>query len=118
MDNRWLSIEPVIVRLAQQFGVPREFFIKGIFDSTTEDSTRFERICAQLKANKVTSLYLHFVMKQQISIDFSQCSKIQLLHDEMTEIVQCLLARFVKPDLIAGMSVQSLVSFCGDTVEN
>lgn len=117
VDNRWLSMGPVVVRIIQQFDVLREFFLKGKFDSTTKENARFKRICAQLQSKNITLLRLHFVAN--ITADFERfltifqdsSPLIHLLHDEMTELVRRILMRFVKQDLVTGKSARGLVSF-------
>jgi hypothetical protein len=68
VDNRWLSMGPVVTRVLQQFSCLREHFLKGKFDSATKKNARFIRICGQLQANKITLLHLHFI--SNIATDF------------------------------------------------
>ena len=70
IDNRWLSIGPVIDRLLLHFSNLCEFFLKSKFDSTAKENSRFKRICSQLQGNKATLVHLHFV--RSVTIDFER----------------------------------------------
>lgn len=93
VDNRWLSIGPVIDRLLLHFGSLREFFLKGKFNSTAKENSRFKRICSHLQGNKATLVQLHFV--RSVTSDFERfltlfqdaSPLIHLLHDELTELL-------------------------------
>lgn len=115
VDNRWLSIGPVIDRLLLHFGSIRDFFLKGKFDSTTRENARFKHICCQLQANKATLVQLHFV--RSVTSDFERfltmfqdaSPLIHLLHDELTELLRRLLLRFVKAELVMDKTANGLI---------
>ena len=59
VDNRWLSLGPVIDRILQQFDILREFFLKGKLHKAVKENSRFKRICPQLKFKETTTIHLH-----------------------------------------------------------
>jgi hypothetical protein len=123
VDNRWLSIGPVIDRVLQHFDILRDFFLKTKFDSVTAANTRFKRICLQLQGKLITKVRLQVV--RNVSKDFErfltifQDSKplIHELHDEMTELLRNLLLRFVKPELVTDKSATNLVKYLEKDIE-
>jgi len=117
VDNRWLSLGPVIDRVLPNFESLRQFFLKGKFEKNTSSNCRFKRICSHLQAHKVTIVRLLFA--RSISADYERfltmfqtsSPMIQQLHSDLTDMVRHLLMRFVKPELIQNKSATSLVDF-------
>lgn len=117
VDNRWLSLGPVIDRLLQNFDRLCEFFLKGKFDSATSNSSRFKRICIHLRTRKVTTVRLLFI--RNICCDYERfltlyqksSPMIHQLHGDLTELLRQFLRRFVKPELIQEREVNDLVQF-------
>lgn len=115
VDNRWLSIGPVIDRVVEHFDTLHTFFLQGKFDKATTENARFKRICGHLQSKLITLGRLQFVRSMSKEFEhfltiFQQSQPlIHELHDAMTEVLRNLLLRFVPRERVAGKPARELV---------
>lgn len=114
VNSRWISLVPVIERVLEQYEALHHYFLSVVpKQSGKTDSFYAKRISAALNApstivrlhflKSVGSLYMKFLTFMQ-----SDQPLIHLLYDELVELIRSLMARFVKPELIQGVSGHSL----------
>ena len=110
VSTRWLSLLPVVQRILEQWEVLKRFF--------GDLPNKHPEVCKQERAKKIkqhldsdeTLLKLNFlssvlpIFQQFEKLFQAQDTQIHILHLEMVQLMQKVLAQFVKPEKLEGKS--------------
>jgi len=87
VDNRRLSLRPVIDRVLEHFAILRGFILKYKFETATKENACFMRICSHMKANEVTLAHLHTVWAVCIDLE---CFLMNLFGNLLRSFICCM----------------------------
>jgi hypothetical protein len=114
VSNRWLSVGPVCDRAIENWPHLLEYFLKSDHAKSIKESPMFARIASKLQLGNVMLARLHFI--SSIANLFEPCleklqttsTMIHVLLDELSQVIQQLLQRFVKAEAIDGKTIAEL----------
>jgi len=116
VSNRWLSVGPVCERIIVNWKCLDKYFLKTEHTSSIKDSGMYKRIAARMQEGNIMLARLHFVLSvANLFSPFltkfqSECTSIHLLFEELAQVLQLLLQRFVKSDELKDKTGAQLLS--------
>lgn len=102
VSNRWLSVGRVCERIIVNWKCLDKYFLKSEHTASIKDSSIYKRIAARMHGGNIMLAWLQSVLSVAnlfspfLSEFQSQCTSIHLLFEELAQILQLLLQRFVK----------------------
>ena len=125
VECRWLSLEPAITRIIEQYDVLKQHFLTDLpkeSDSVCRNA-RYQRIKNYL-ITKETLVQMHFlksvcaVFTPFLTIFQRREPLIHLLYDEWTSLLLRIMGRFIKAETIAQKTGKQLTEVNVELVEN
>ena len=126
VECRWLTLEPAIERIINQYELLQQHFLTDILkedNKSVVSNARYLRVRKYLES-KETLVQLHFL--KSVCIIYTSFLKlfqkreplIHLLHDECSQLLKVMLGRFIKMEVLEGKDGGALLDINVELVHN